>query len=180
MTRPTFAIGRIDMPHGGMLALSRCPGRRLPGEAEAARGARLEAEIHMLRSAGASVVITLLEAHEFERLGVPSLLGAYARQGLMAWHCPIPDMHTPGADFAAAWVGTGPQLAASLRGDACVAVHCAAGLGRTGMFAARLLVLSGLTPETAVARVRQVRPGAIETRAQEAFVGAADSFDWHV
>ena len=48
-----------------------------------------------------------------------------------------------------------------------MAVHCAAGLGRTGTLAAQLLVLQGVAPDEAILRVRQARPGTIETPAQE-------------
>ena len=44
------------------------------------------------------------------------------------------------------------------------------GLGRSGMIAARLLVELGEEPRAAIQRVRQVRPGAIETAAQEDYV----------
>ena len=51
-----------------------------------------------------------------------------------------------------------------------VLVHCRGGLGRAGTIAARLLVELGMEPETAIASVRAVRPGAIETSDQEKFV----------
>jgi hypothetical protein len=38
------------------------------------------------------------------------------------------------------------------------------------MISARLLVESGVEPETAIERVRTARPGAIETRQQAAWV----------
>ena len=40
------------------------------------------------------------------------------------------------------------------------------------MVAARILVELGWTPEVAIQKVRDVRPGAIETREQEKFVTA--------
>ena len=49
-------------------------------------------------------------------------------------------------------------------------VHCRGGLGRAGTIAARLLIELGIEPATAIERVRAVRPGAIETRAQEEYV----------
>jgi hypothetical protein len=50
-------------------------------------------------------------------------------------------------------------------------------LGRAGTIAARLLVELGMEPRKAIASVRAVRPGAIETSEQERFVmciGAKD------
>jgi atypical dual specificity phosphatase len=48
-----------------------------------------------------------------------------------------------------------------------VAVHCGAGLGRTGMVLACYFVDKGLNPSNAMARVRRLRPGSIETKEQE-------------
>lgn len=49
-------------------------------------------------------------------------------------------------------------------------MHCRAGLGRTGTVAARLLVEHGARPADAIALVRTVRPGSIETVEQESYV----------
>jgi atypical dual specificity phosphatase len=51
-----------------------------------------------------------------------------------------------------------------------VAVHCQAGLGRSGTLLAAYLVSQGATADEAMARVRAVRPGSIETDSQEAAV----------
>jgi protein-tyrosine phosphatase len=48
-----------------------------------------------------------------------------------------------------------------------VLVHCGAGLGRSGTVAAAFLVRSGWEPRAAIARVRELRPFAIETEEQE-------------
>ena len=45
-----------------------------------------------------------------------------------------------------------------------------AGLGRTGTMAAKMLVGFGVSPEDAIASVRQARPGTIETAAQEQYI----------
>ena len=44
-----------------------------------------------------------------------------------------------------------------------VAVHCGAGLGRTGVILAGYFVVKGLSAANAIARVRRLRPGSIET-----------------
>lgn len=67
-------------------------------------------------------------------------------------------------DDAAAFIDT--ALAA---GGAC-AVHCGAGLGRTGTVAAVWLVRHGSTAADAIAWVRRCRPGSIETAEQEAAI----------
>lgn len=69
--------------------------------------------------------------------------------------------------------------------DACVLIHCGGGKGRAGTFAACCLAMWGSSPpfnltverpvlsaQEAVRIVRNLRPGSIETREQEAFVQA--------
>ena len=48
-----------------------------------------------------------------------------------------------------------------------VVVTCQAGLGRTGTVLGSYLVYVGYTPENAVKLVRELRPGSIQTPAQE-------------
>ena len=47
-------------------------------------------------------------------------------------------------------------------------VHCAAGKGRTGtILAAYRLKKDNLSPEQAIKKIREIRPGSIQTRIQE-------------
>ena len=48
-----------------------------------------------------------------------------------------------------------------------VAVHCTAGLGRTGSVLAAYLISKGTPPEEAIEQIRQLRPGSVETEEQE-------------
>jgi hypothetical protein len=59
----------------------------------------------------------------------------------------------------------------SLRNNQNIAVHCHAGLGRTGLAIACYLVYAqGLTSDEAITLVRQKRPGSIQNRKQTLFV----------
>jgi protein-tyrosine phosphatase len=76
----------------------------------------------------------------------------------------------PDARFEQAWDVAGEELRSILRRGSDVLVHCRGGLGRAGTIAARLLVELGVEPAAAIANVRAVRPGTIETSDQEKFV----------
>jgi Swiss Army Knife protein, DSP-PTPase phosphatase domain len=80
-------------------------------------------------------------------------------------------LHLPVADFTAP---TQEQLqtfvqraGAVIAGGHAVGVHCAAGKGRTGTFLAVYMVSQGMTADEAIAHIRALRPGSIETEAQE-------------
>jgi len=86
----------------------------------------------------------------------------------------LTELHLPTADFQA------PSQESLRRGVAeiertiaegkRVAVHCGGGRGRTGTMIACALVARGSTPAEALAHVRSLRPGSVETRAQEAAI----------
>jgi protein-tyrosine phosphatase len=84
--------------------------------------------------------------------------------GLLVMHVPIIDMDAPTQDQLDQCVSAIRRARSQNMG---VAVHCTAGLGRTGAVLAAYLVAQGFTPEAAVARVRELRPGSIETADQE-------------
>ncbi|ESP00537.1 hypothetical protein LOTGIDRAFT_157810 [Lottia gigantea] len=58
-----------------------------------------------------------------------------------------------------------------------VAIHCAHGKGRTGTIAACYLVKTyGLTSQQALDKVRQLRPGSVETVTQEQLVAEFETW----
>jgi len=114
-------------------------------------------------------VFVLAEVHEFPRVAAFDLLGFYRSQGLDVYHYPIPDFQVP-KDRKALDVAI---EALELRAQAGkpIAVHCLAGIGRTGLFLGcvgkRHLSLGG---QQAVQWIREVIPGSLENLLQENYV----------
>jgi atypical dual specificity phosphatase len=83
---------------------------------------------------------------------------------LLVFHDPIPDMEAPSQDQLDRIVSA---IGRAHERNMGVAVHCYAGHGRTGTVLAAYLVSKGESSTQAIARVRQLRPGSIETADQE-------------
>ena len=156
----------------GTLGVTFCPGKK---DAAANWDRDLETDLDALHKWGAAAVITLIEPHEFELLGVAALPDGLERRGIAWFHLPIPDVSIPSREFERAWRTTLPRLRALLDSGRRIVVHCRGGLGRAGTIAACLLVEFGMDAAAAIAEVRRVRPGAIETREQQRHVEALPS-----
>ena len=65
-----------------------------------------------------------------------------------------------------AWDGAAERATSALRGGGRVLIHCMGGCGRSGMAALKLMVACGELPGPALARLRMVRPCAVETEEQ--------------
>jgi ADP-ribosyl-[dinitrogen reductase] hydrolase len=165
-------VSFVNVPAPGALGMTFAPGKVQPNAATGAWNRDLEADLHRLQNVyGAQLVVSVIEARELRELFIPSLAGALGRRGIGWLHIPVPDGQVT-TDIAA-WVGAMRLVHARIRRGATVIVHCKGGLGRTGTFAASVLTTFGRSPSDAVATVRKARPGALETREQEAFVTTA-------
>lgn len=134
------------------------------------RARKLDDDLRAIRDWGAEGLVTLLQAEEMRMLELGNLDQLARGAGLWWRHLPIMDMCAPDEVFDTAWVEEGRRLRQVLSNGGRFVVHCWAGLGRTGTVAARLLVEFGLTPDAAISEVRDARPGAIQSLAQETYV----------
>jgi ADP-ribosyl-[dinitrogen reductase] hydrolase len=156
---PDLLERRISAEPGarGFLLVLPCPAGPLPAHAA------------QLAQAGVAALVTLVPRAEAVALALDlaALERACSERGIRWAHAPLVDLGVPDDDFEQVWKGLGTELRDLLGEARGVALHCRAGLGRSGTVAARLLIELGLDPADAVARVRAARPGAIETAAQE-------------
>jgi len=143
---------------GGTLALSQMPGR----------GGNYKADLADLVTFAPALVITMTTMEELaaKAATLPADLAGHNIQWL---HLPIADFGVPEAETAAQWPKAAAQALTLLANQNRVLIHCMGGCGRSGMAALRLMVMAGEDPATALKRLRQTRPCAVETDAQ---------FDW--
>lgn len=93
-------------------------------------------------------------------------------------------LHFPVADFGAPngeneWRVIERAVLTMLAQKRRVLVHCKGGCGRSGMAVLRLMIAAGEDPADAFARLRAVRPCAVETEAQLAWASGA-SLPWRL
>ena len=70
----------------------------------------LESDLAAIANWGATALVTLMELHELERVGVSGLGEAAAEQGLDWYHLPIRDVSVPSVAFEVDWVEAGRAL----------------------------------------------------------------------
>jgi atypical dual specificity phosphatase len=143
MRRPSN-FSWIDKPH--LAALAR------PDDPE---------ELAWLRRHGIEVLLSLTE--------LPPTADWLEQSGLLLYHVPMIDMEAPSLEQLDLCISAIKNAHDQRFG---VAIHCGAGLGRTGVVLACYFVHQGMEAHSAIARVRGLRPGSIETPEQAEVVVA--------
>lgn len=116
-------------------------------------------DLEQFRSEGFTLLVSLLSEDEQS----PNYDPAAAEElGFERLNIPVKDFNPPSLDQLVSFVDLLDRVKSTDR----VVVHCAGGSGRTGTFAVAYWIAKGMGPKEAVAHVRQVKPGAVETREQ--------------
>ncbi|HAW46403.1 MAG TPA: protein phosphatase [Roseovarius sp.] len=147
---------------GGTLALAPVPGA----------GGAYGADMAHLRDWRPALVISLTTEAEMVAAGAGGLAFDVQASGARWIGVPVADFGVPDAAQAGNWTRARADALAALAGGGRVLVHCRGGCGRSGMAVLRLMVEAGETPGAALARLRAVRPCAVETEAQLAWAKA--------
>jgi len=125
--------------------------------AATARPHDVHAALEYFREEGITAIVSLTER--------PFAPASYLDEfGFDYHHIPVADFGAPRMEQIEEFVAV-VQRAKQEGGK--VVVHCLAGRGRTGTMLACYFVSTGLSPEEALATVRALRPGSVETELQE-------------
>lgn len=100
-------------------------------------------------------------------LNIPSDAAVYESAGFSFLCLPVPDGHAPTMEQATKFT---QFMIAQRIAHRPVAVHCEAGIGRTGTMIATYLISQGDDARSAINKVRAVEPRAIETPRQIEFL----------
>lgn len=157
MSHPTWQL-ELD---SGALVLTPCPGTK---------DVALQASLEQLKEQDVQAVVTALDNAELESKNV-SELGEVTQQLGMKWfQIEIEDDCAPDEVFAAKWQQASPELHAILAQGGKVAMHCMGGSGRTGLFAAHLLLEKEWALDDIVREVQALRPGAFTKPVQVEYI----------
>lgn len=121
-------------------------------------------EINWIRKQGVRSIITMTER------GLPDSWV----EGLEYLHIPTEDLSAPDIDKIDAAVDF---IHERIENEDPVMVHCAAGIGRTGTILASYLVkYQNFTAKDAIAKIREERPGSIQSESQEMAITFYEKF----
>lgn len=143
----------------GQLSVMPCP-----------KATQLERDLNQLRDLGVTKIVSLLEAAEAKRVGVEREAALCAGLGINFQQFPIQDHKTPidTLQFRQLIDDLERELRTS---NSHIAVHCLAGIGRTGLVAGSLLISDGLAAAGAMDLLSDIRGCVVpQTHAQSNYL----------
>ncbi|MDF0584161.1 dual specificity protein phosphatase family protein [Bradyrhizobium yuanmingense] len=107
------------------------------------------------KDSGVDMVVSLLEQEEISELGLQHEAELCRSNGIEFISFPIPDRGLPESLREASQIAH--LLVTGLRDGRSIAIHCRAGIGRSSVIAACVLIYSGIEAEDALALIRTSR-----------------------
>jgi protein-tyrosine phosphatase len=132
-------------------------------------GEWIEDEFSGIAKVGITDLVSLLERHEIRELGLTDAPALCESNGISFTSFPIADRGLPAAPGVFALVR---EIGRRIGDGAHTVIHCRAGIGRTGLLAAAVLVRHGHTPEAAFKLVSAARGVQVPDTAEQ--------YDWVV
>lgn len=161
-----MALTINELPlRNGLIGISPMPGR----------DGRYAADLAAIRDWGPALVLSMVTAEELEAKGARHFGDDLNELGIGWAHLPVRDFAAPGEEIETHWFVAAERASEILDGGGRVLAHCMGGCGRSGTALLRLMVEAGEDPQAALARLRAVRPCAVEKPEQFAWAarGAA-------
>jgi len=125
--------------------------QRLAIMARPRAGDWLDDEIAHWKDSGVEQVVSLLERDEIDDLGLGREAARCGESGIVFLSFPIPDRGVPGA-------GDAMRFAAIVANSGkATAIHCRAGIGRSSIMAAAVLISSGVDADIALSAIEKAR-----------------------
>lgn len=131
--------------------------------------------------AGSGMPTTIEEINWIKNQGVKSIV-TMTEYGLPdSWVDGVEYLHVPTEDLSAPDIekidSTVDYIAERIKNGEPVMVHCAAGIGRTGtILASYLIKYQKMSAKDAIDKVREERPGSIQSTSQEIAVSSYEKF----
>ena len=150
-----FVIFALPVSNG-VLGIAPMPGR----------GGHYAEDLAHLRDWSPAMVISMTEPQELVAGGAVDLPVDVPRAGIRWVSFPVRDYGVGATTQEPDWDALSAPALAALKGGGRVLIHCRGGCGRSGMAALRLMVRAGADADTALERLRKVRPCAVETPEQ--------------
>lgn len=166
-------ITSVEVPNGqGHIGMTICPGKHQQNALSGQFQRDLALDLDLIKSWGASAVVSLMTDEELASLHVETLGTEVEARDMHWFQLPIIDQAMPDELFERRWVYAGLRLRTLLRSGKRILVHCRSGLGPIGLISARLLIELGMAAEDAIAAVNKARPGSLDSTIQKQYLNA--------
>ncbi len=134
----------LNLEKGSIIMMPKPPG-----------GMQLKTYIEFLKSLEVDYLVSLLQPSEIEQFSLTSEAAQCRAQGIEFINFPIRDHSVP--QFFLPFNQLIENLSLALNQDKTIAIHCYAGIGRTGITAASLLIKNGAQVDLALMDLSKAR-----------------------